>query len=206
MSAGQTSQKIQGCLDRLRRGDAAARDDLIAAACARLRTLTRRMFRDYPGVKRWEEPDDVMQDASIRLCKALRDVMPQTPSEFMGLAALQIRRQLIDLARRYSGPEGLGTRRDSNAKPNSFDDAAAPHAHAADSTYRPDRLAIWGEFHRCVEALPEEARVVFDLLWYQEVSQAEAAEMLGVSLATLKRRWQSARRRLFDMVGGELPF
>jgi RNA polymerase sigma-70 factor (ECF subfamily) len=204
MSAAQTSQRIQGCLDRLRGGDAAARDDLIATACARLGALTRRMFRDYPGVQRWEEADDVMQNAALRLCQALRDVVPQTPAEFMGLAALQIRRQLIDLARRYSGPEGLGARHGS-AELNSDGSAASP-AQPSDSTYRPDRLASWAEFHQRVEALPDEERSVFDLLWYQEVSQAEAAPLLGVSLATVKRRWQSARRRLFDLLGGDLPF
>ena len=61
------------------------------------------------------------------------------------------------------------------------------------------------EFHRRVEDLPEEEREVFHLLWYQDVSQPEAAELLGVPLVRLKRCWQSARRRLYDLLGGELP-
>ena len=45
----------------------------------------------------------------------------------------------------------------------------------ADTTHDPDRLAAWTDFHREVEALPAEEREVFDLLFYQGLSQAEAA-------------------------------
>ena len=43
------------------------------------------------------------------------------------------------------------------------------------------------------------------MLWYQGLTQAEAAELLGVSSRTVKRRWQTARLRLFEALGGELP-
>jgi RNA polymerase sigma factor (sigma-70 family) len=65
-----------------------------------------------------------------------------------------------------------------------------------DSTYEPRRLADWTEFHGKVEQLPEQERQVFDLLWYQGLSQSEAAAVLRVSVPTIKRRWLSARLRL----------
>jgi DNA-directed RNA polymerase specialized sigma24 family protein len=58
---------------------------------------------------------------------------------------------------------------------------------------RPASLLEWLEFHQRVEALPEQEREVFDLLWYEDMKQKEASEVLGVKLRTLKRRWQSAR-------------
>ncbi len=58
---------------------------------------------------------------------------------------------------------------------------------------------------RTTERLPAEEREVFDLLWYQELSQAEAAALLGVSERTIKRRWQSARIMLHDALKGEIP-
>jgi RNA polymerase sigma factor (sigma-70 family) len=70
---------------------------------------------------------------------------------------------------------------------------------------QPDRLAAWTEFHEQVERLPEEEREVFSLLWYKGLSQAEAAEVLGVSDRTIKRRWQSARLHLHEALGGQLP-
>ena len=66
-------------------------------------------------------------------------------------------------------------------------------AEASDLTHEPSRLAVWTEFHRQVADLPEEDREVFDLLWYQGLTQAEAAAVLGISERTVSRRWISAR-------------
>ncbi len=60
----------------------------------------------------------------------------------------------------------------------------------------PAALAIWTEFHQKVEELPAEVRDVVDLLWYQGLSQPEAAQALGVAAITVKRRWAEARLRL----------
>lgn len=56
-----------------------------------------------------------------------------------------------------------------------------------------------------MEGLPEEEREIFDLLWYQGLTQAEAANLLNISDRTVKRRWQSARLLLHDRLGGQLP-
>ncbi len=69
----------------------------------------------------------------------------------------------------------------------------------------PSSLAEWSEFHEAVERLPEEEREAFDLLWYQGLSQPEAAELLGVSPRTIKRRWRSARLLLHDALRGAWP-
>jgi RNA polymerase sigma-70 factor (ECF subfamily) len=41
---------------------------------------------------------------------------------------------------------------------------------------------------------------VVQLLWYEGLRQPEAAVVLGISLATLKRRWQVARLRLGELL------
>ena len=46
---------------------------------------------------------------------------------------------------------------------------------------------------------------MFDLLFYQGLSQAEAAAVLGVAEITIKRRWRAARMRLVQTLGGKLP-
>lgn len=206
---GEASQPIgqfQIWIDRLQAGDPDARDELLRQACERLRRLTRKMLKGFSRVKRWELTDDVLQNALVRLWNALRDVTPRSARDFYALAALQVRRELIDLARQYYGPQGLGANQASNAE--TFDSAhRTPCADVgkADLTLEPGRLAVWSEFHRRVDTLPAEEREVFDLLWYQELTQAEAALLLGISLATLKRRWLAARRRLHEALNGELP-
>jgi RNA polymerase sigma-70 factor (ECF subfamily) len=203
-SADPTVQ-IQTWLDRMQRGDPAARDELLGFACERLRSLTRKMLKGFGRVKRFEETDDVFQNALLRLWKAIEQVQPPSAQEFFGLAALQIRRELIDLARQYYGPHGAGTHHAGQFVAD--DSACTPPGgpELSDTTYEPSRLAVWSEFHRQVEALPAEERAVFDLVWYQGLTQPRAAVLLGISEPTLKRRWWSARRRLHQALKGQLP-
>src|SRR5262245_58604347 len=100
--------RIHACLDRLRGGDETARAELLACACERLRTLARKMLRGFPSVQRWEQTDDVLQNAALRLHRALQQITVETSRAFFRLAALNIRRELLDLAKCYYGPEGQG--------------------------------------------------------------------------------------------------
>jgi RNA polymerase sigma-70 factor (ECF subfamily) len=196
---------IQGWLDRLQAGDELARGELIRTACDRLVRLARKMLHSYPRVRRWEETDDVFQNAMLRLHRALGEVKPRTTRDFFRLAALNLRRELLDLAKHYYGPQGQGAHHVSQAGRDDASTTPPPLHEPADLSRDPGRLAVWSEFHRQVDALPDEEREVFDLLWYQELSQAEAAELLQVSERTIKRRWQSARLKLHEALHGELP-
>jgi RNA polymerase sigma-70 factor (ECF subfamily) len=198
------STLLQGHLDRLRGGDLSAREPLLAHAYANLQRLATRMLGRFPGVQRWEGSDDVSNNAALRLWKALEEVRPESVRHFYRLAALQLRRELLDLARRYSGPGGLGATHESvaSATESSPQAVADPADH---SHHNPAQLALWTDFHRQVDLLPEEEREAFDLLFYQDLPHAEAAQLLGVSGATLRRRWLAARMRLQDALEDDLP-
>ena len=202
---GSTTILVQRCLDRLQAGDEAARRDLIDTACARLTRLARKMLRADGRLRRWEQTDDVFQSAMLRLCRALQHVIPQSPREFFRLAALQIRRELIDLARHYYGPHGLGAKHQSKGIKKHAEDMPQDTPEPADSSHDPSRLMAWSEFHEEAAALPEKEREVFDLVWYQGVTHAEAATLLQVSGKTIQRRWQAACLSLHEALGGQLP-
>jgi RNA polymerase sigma factor (sigma-70 family) len=53
-----------------------------------------------------------------------------------------------------------------------------------------------------VEALPIQEREVFSLVWYHELTQAEAAEILQCAEITVRRHWLEARRRLGAVLRG----
>lgn len=195
-SSLNTTLMVQSCLDRLRAGDPAARDELISVAADRLRRLTRKMFADCDRLRRWEDVDDVMQNATLRLCTALRDVVPDSPLGFFRLGALQIRRELMDLARRYFGPLGAGANLASGIR-NA--DSSTP-GDPSQSTYDPGQLAEWSEFHELVESMPESDRTLVDLLWYQGLPQEDAAELLGVDVRTVQRRWVKTRLQLHSLL------
>jgi RNA polymerase sigma-70 factor (ECF subfamily) len=203
--AEETTLLVQRCLDRLRTADPAAREELLATACARLSRLARKMFHADGRLRQWEETDDVFQGAMVRLCRALGDVTPASPREFFRLAALQIRRELIDLARHYYGPAGAAVRH-GTPPPIAGQTAPSPGApDPADSTLDPNKLAAWSEFHEQIGRLPEEEREVFDLLWYQGLTHTEAAALLHLSTKTIQRRWHAACLRLHDALRGNLP-
>ena len=49
------------------------------------------------------------------------------------------------------------------------------------TTHDPSALAAWSEFHRAVGELRDEHRTVFELHYYQGLTQAEGARILGGS-------------------------
>jgi RNA polymerase sigma-70 factor (ECF subfamily) len=206
MSSDGDVARIQACIDRWRSGDRSALDELVGYTSERLARLTSKMLSSFPGVRRWEQTDDVLQNAMLRLCRALTEVQPPTAADLFRLAAAQVRRELLDMARRYSGPHGLGANHASVALTERDDGGSAKGGpEPVDGTNDPVGLAVWTEFHLAAGALPSEERDAFDLLFYQGMHQADAATLLGVSESTVKRRWQAARLRLFDALGGRMP-
>src|SRR5206468_11164035 len=70
--------QLIGWLERMRAGDRSAREALFEHVCERLRRLTRKMLKGYPGVQRWAETDDVLQNALHRLLRSLNEVQPNS--------------------------------------------------------------------------------------------------------------------------------
>jgi RNA polymerase sigma factor (sigma-70 family) len=187
-------------LDRLRAGDGSARDRLIELAQGRFVALARAMLRRYPQVRRWEQTDDLLQAALWRLHRSLAGVRPEDVRHFDNLAAAQIRRELVDLARHYRGPEGLGAHHHT--------DGAGPAERlegVAAAAGPPETLDDWAAFHEAVGGLPEDERRVVELLWYAGLTHAQAADALGVAAKTVQRRWAWARLMIRDALGGEGP-
>lgn len=202
MPDGSADARLQECLSRVRNGDAAALNELIVLAGGRLQTLARRMLRDYPRVRRWAQTDDVLQSALIRLCRALEQVRPGSPRDFFALATTQIRRELIDLARHFGGPECAAAHHESWPAQDGQEHAAGEQS---DLTHEPFALADWREFHEQVALLPDDQRDVFGLIFYQGMTQEDAADVLGVGLRTVQRWWQAALLTLHRVRNGELP-
>jgi RNA polymerase sigma factor (sigma-70 family) len=185
------SAQLQVWLNRLKEGDRTARARIIDHCCDRLRLLVRRMMKDYRRLERWEQVEDVLQDTLLRVHRSLEQVQPTSVAEFFGLAATQTRRTLIDLARRYFGPEGPG---------------AYPHRdiHAQDVVSLGGRTSFgqWADFYDALDCLPADERSIVDLLWFEGFTQAETSLALGISERTVRRRWFSARDSLHQALSG----
>ena len=200
-SAGQTD-RLERSLDALRKwdGDGAvfnrARDAVIQHASERLERLVRRMLRNYPRLRRWEQTGDVLQNSVVRLHRSLAVVQPESARQFYGLAATQIRRELIDLTRHHFGPQGEATKHHTDRQERG--DRAL--ANYADRRGEPGSLAEWTELHEAVQRLPDAEREVFDLHWYEGLDQKQVAKILGVTDRTVKNRWRNAKLLLRGML------
>ena len=205
MTNSSDTTMVSACLARLRAGDAAARTDLLTLATERLRRLARKMLRgQFDRVGRWDDSGDVAQEATIRLWKALGDVVPESPLHFHRLAARAVRLVLLDEARRYFGPQGLGANYESRVAPGPGDVTASPNpGDPVAPTNDPTRGMEWADLHTLVQGLPDDEGAVTDLLFYQGLTQEDAADLLGVDVRTVQRRWQRARRKLGALLSAE---
>lgn len=158
----------------------------------RMRQLAKKMLRQYPVVRRWEDTDDIFQEAAMRLHRALHVVAPESDLHLHRLACLQVRRVLIDLSRQYSQPNHFAANHDTGHEGISLRDAP----DRADDLVTSNSIERWTKLHLLASAMPTVLRDVFDLLWYEDLDQATAADLLGITTRTLQRRWREARVHL----------
>jgi len=192
---------LQDCVARWQQGDRDAADQLLRTAERRLEYLARKMLRQFPNVERWTDTADVLQGALLRLLNTLRKLRPESTRDFFGLAAVHIRRELLDLARRF------GCRIQacpvSELAPN--DSTSGDAILAAPDSAGPDQLELWCRFHEEVEALPIEEREVVGLVFYHGWTFVQIAELFQVSERTIRRRWATACVRLHEKLGSQFP-
>jgi RNA polymerase sigma factor (sigma-70 family) len=193
---------LQSLIDRMNAGAAGARNELIGHSAERLRKLARKMLcQDFQRLRRLEDTDDVLNDAVVRLLAALNSVSVVTAADYFRLSARQIRWVLLDLARKHSSAHEF-VANPAAGTGGGDSSGTSPAADPGTKTFDPARLSLWTELHKAVESLPEDERDVFELLWYQECTQAEAAAILEISVPTVRHRWLSARLRLSPLVQG----
>ena len=188
-------------LARIRTGDRAAQDALIRFCQDRLERLARRMLRGFPNVRRWADTADVMQNASMRLLRALEQLNVADTRGLFNLAATIIRRELLDLARHFNGPEGYGANH-ASLTPSSGKPLVPDKPDPASD---PQKLERWSALHEAVEKLPVEEREVFGLVFYHGWTQGQVGALLNMDPRTVRRRWRAACAALHQALDGMLP-
>jgi len=180
-----------GTLTRLlvewRNGNQQAADQLFAAAYQELRRLAAWHFeRERPD--HTLQPTALVNELYLKLF-AGEPVEWQNRAHFFAVAAQQMRRILIDHARaRQAEKRGGG---DMRLSLTDAGDLVAP---------RDEQLVELDAALRQLEELdPRSARVV-ELRFFAGLTEKEAAEVLGISLATLKRDWDFARAWLINQL------
>jgi RNA polymerase sigma-70 factor (ECF subfamily) len=201
MSDDHTTAVVQRYLDELG-GDTPAEPlvrALLDQTVRRLHLLCVTLLRrSYPRLLQPPlnlQADELLGAVTERLLKAMRDVRPGSVRQFFALANQHMRWELNDLARRL----------DEQPIAVELHEATVPAPVSSTSGLTPDGLRML----RAIDELPEDEREAFDLVRIQGMSQAEAAQLLGVATVTVKRRLNRGLRliteQLADLRPGENP-
>jgi RNA polymerase sigma-70 factor (ECF subfamily) len=184
---------LQESLNRWQAGDRAAANELFRMVLDRLEKLSSKMLRSFPNVRGLADSDDVLQNSLLRLLRTLRTLRPTTTRDFFNLAAVHIRRELLDLARR-ARVHPTRTLLPASEEFPLAENFIAPLSDDDD----------WVRFHEAVDELPVEEREVVGLVFYHGWTQAQIGELFQVNERTIRRRWATACQRLRDLVGANL--
>ena len=197
MSEEPTTVVIQRYLDEMG-GDSPAEPvvrALLDRAVRRLHLVCATLLnRSYPRLTRPPlnlEADELLGAVAERLIKALREARPRTVRQLFALANQHIRWELNDLARRL----------DHQPAAAELNEGLVPAPASSASGLTPDGLRML----RAIDQLPEDEREAFDLVRVQGMTQAEAAQLLGVSAVTVKRRLNRGLRLLTEQLGDLQP-
>ncbi len=196
-SEERTTAVVQRYLDELA-GDTPAEPlvrALLNRAVRRLHLLCITLLRrSYPRLTQPPlnlQAEELLGAVAERLLKAMREARPRSVRQFFALANQHIRWELNDLARRLDQqPAAMELLEELVSAPAS-----------SGSGLTPDGLRML----RAIDDLPEDEREVFDLVRVQGMTHPEAAQVLGVSTVTVKRRLNSGLQLLTERLADLNP-
>jgi RNA polymerase sigma factor (TIGR02999 family) len=180
MDDSEPPDAITRLLGEWRAGDQDAANRLMELVYSELHQIaSREMRRENAG--HTLQTTALVHEAYVRLCGS-SPVDWRDRSHFFAVAARQLRRVLVDHARRsHSDKRGGGMTKLSLWD---SDSAGVGIDH---------RLLALDEALERLEALDARAAQALELRFYGGLSEAETAEALEISLATMKRDWDFAR-------------
>jgi RNA polymerase sigma factor (sigma-70 family) len=202
MDEARTTVVVQRYLDELG-GDSPAEPivrALLGRAVRRLHMLCATLlYKSYPRLTQPPlnlQADELLGAVVERLLKALRNARPRTVRQLFALANQHMRWELNDVARRL----------DEQPAAVEMCEELVPSPVTSGSGLTPDGLRML----QAIDALPEDERETFDLVRVQGLTQSEAAEILGVTIRTVRRRLDRSvlflTQQLDDLrPGGEPP-
>ena len=184
---GPPDLEVTALLQRWSRGDQEALEQLIPLVYEKLRQLaSSRLRAERAG--HTLQPTALVNEAYLRLV-GQKKVAWQNRSHFYGIAAQMMRRILVDHARRRGAAKREG---------------GVQFVVTIVEEGAPDRDIELLELDRALSDLgrldPRQARIV-ELRFFGGLSVEETAEVAGVSTATVKREWRTARAFLRREIG-----
>jgi RNA polymerase sigma factor (TIGR02999 family) len=172
---------IEILLKRWRDGDHKAGEQVVEHVYADLRRLAAFYFRQE-AAGHTLQPTALVHEVFMRLC-AGRPVEWENRAHFFAVAARQMRRILVDHARRRKALK----RRDTLIP------VSLTSRRAGDGDTAVENLLHMHEALERLEGLDSRAARVVELRVFGGLSESEIATALGISIPTVKRDWTFAK-------------
>ena len=173
--AGETTR----LLSEIGSGNGKAADELLPLVYQELRALAQSHLR-HERADHTLQATALVHEAYLRLVNS-QSVAPRDRTHFFALAAQAIRRILVDHARRHARQK-----RGGGCARLSLEDVPAPMMPDV------DLLALDEALDKLARGNPQSARIV-EMHFFAGSTFEEIAEMLSVSLSTVRREWRVAR-------------
>jgi RNA polymerase sigma factor (TIGR02999 family) len=183
--------EVTRLLGEIGRGQKQAVNDLLPLVYDELHRLARSYFRRERG-EHTMQPTALVHEAYIRMVDQRAPL--ESRGHFMAVAATQMRRVLLDYARKHRA-----ARRGGDDQKVLLEDTMVI------CEQRPVDMILLDVALGKLAALDARQAQLVELRFFAGLSVEETAEVMGVSPATVKRSWSSARAFLHrEITGGSL--
>jgi RNA polymerase sigma factor (TIGR02999 family) len=177
-------------LQQIESGDSRAAERLLPLVYDELRKLaTHRLTREKPG--QTLQATALVHEAYLRLVDGEKAQHWNSRGHFFAAAAEAMRRILVEIARRKRGPEAGGEYR--RVELSDVAEAQGPHL---------DLIALSDALEK-LQAKDHRAAELVKLRFFAGLTRHEAAEILGVSVATADNDWAYAKGWLKAELAGK---
>jgi RNA polymerase sigma-70 factor (ECF subfamily) len=189
-------------LEGARTGDAAAVNRLLDKHRESLRRMVQ--ARLFGGVARRVDASDVVQDALVEANRRLEDYLRDPRMPFHAWLRQLARDRLVDTFRRQLAEKRDVGREESMLAPGG-DSRDQSFPQAVDRQLTPAAEMLKQEFQArfvaALEQLSEEAREIVVMRHFEQLTNSEAAEVLGLSEPAAGMRYLRALRQLKAILG-----
>jgi RNA polymerase sigma factor (TIGR02999 family) len=183
---------LKTLLLRWREGDRKAGDQVVSLVYSDLRNLAA-YFLNSERPDHTLQPTDLVNEAFVRLTSG-KPVDWQNRAHFIAVAARQMRRILIDHARRQKA-----LKRNDTLIPVPFaQERAARKSHL-------ESVLAMEEILEELEKFDSRAAQIVELRVFGGMTEKEMGEVLDISVATVKRDWTFARAWLIRRLRSDNP-
>ena len=194
MDAGAQGQSVTEALVALRNRAPGAMDRLMPLVYEQLRRIAHRQLGSE-ATGHTLSTTGLVHEAYLRLADQTR-AQWQDRARFFAVAAVAMRRVLVDYARRHRAARRGGSREDGALRPVSLEDVEIPVA---------ERAAVIIALDEALDQLSlMDARLaqIVECRFFGGLTEAETAVALGVSQRTVARDWVTARAWLHQELRG----